>query len=186
MQTRCILAVVVLLIIPQTLAAQQDSGNKIGLTGTVQAGPSLFFDTPDATELGFNVDIYPGYEVTDGFSVELNLGFRSMDFITGFDTTNRFSYIPVFVPGVRYHVDTGIAVEPYLHGHLGLGLIRIARGFSPEVTDRQAKFTFNYGAGIDVWVTDGFALGGGVTMRHYVDDSMINILDFNLGGSVKF
>jgi opacity protein-like surface antigen len=90
------------------------------------------------------------------------------------------------VPGVRYHVDTGVAVEPYLHGHLGLGLIRIARGFSPEVTDRQAKFTCNYGAGIDVWVTDGFALGGGVTMRHYVDDSITNIPDFNLGGSVKF
>jgi opacity protein-like surface antigen len=188
--TRCVLTVVALLIVPQTLAAQKDSGNTNGLTGTVQAGPSLFFDTLDETEPGFNVDIYPGYEVTNGLSVELNLGFRTLDFVTGIDAKNGFSYIPVFVPGVRYHVDSGVAVEPYLHGHLGLGLIRSSIGVlgtnRNEVTDREAKFTFKYGAGIDVWVTDGFALGAGVTMRHYLDDSMINILDFNVGGSVKF
>jgi|GEM_PF-5804384 hypothetical protein len=179
--------------LPATGFAQDDGGggssDQIGITGTVNIGPSLFFGQARSSALasvqaGFHVDLYPGYEIAEGLSAELNLGFRNNPQAIG----GRISLIPVLVPGVRYHFDLGSQVKPYVHGHLGLGFRRFT---SPSVfgsrSRANASFTFNYGGGVNYWINEYVGVGGGLTMRHHTSQNgFASSFDINLGTSFKF
>jgi hypothetical protein len=167
----------------------QESSDKIGITGTVHAGPSLFFGGGGPVQGGFHLDLYPGYEVVDDLSVELNLGFR-----LNVGGAANSALIPVLVPGVRYQFDVGDSLKPYVHGHLGLAINSFSGattnipGFGSFSTGggSTAVFTFNYGGGLNYWFNDTVAFSGGLTVRHYAGSGFLTSLGVNLGTALKF
>jgi hypothetical protein len=167
----------------------QESSEKIGFTGTAHVGPSLFFGGGGPVQGGFHLDLYPGYEVVDNLSVELNLGFRLNPGSGG-----RSALIPLLTPGVRYQFDLGGELMPYVHGHLGLALNKVTvaqqsfGGFTfGGGSTSSAVFTFNYGGGLNYWFNDTVAFSGGLTVRHYAGSGgFLSALDVNLGTSLKF
>ena len=181
-----------LLSIPATGFAQDDGGgsssDQIGITGTAHAGPSLFLGGGGPVQGGFHLDLYPGYEVVDNLSVELNLGFR-----LNLGGAANSALIPVLVPGVRYQFDLGDSLKPYVHGHLGLAInsfsgttVQTPFGSISSGGGSTAIFTFNYGGGLNYWFNDTVAFSGGLTVRHYAGSGFLTSLGVNLGTAVKF
>jgi hypothetical protein len=167
----------------------EESSEQIGITGTVHIGPSLFFGRATGfganAQAGFHLDIYPGYEISENLSVEMNLGFRNNPQLPG----GRISLIPVLVPGARYHFDLGSEVKPYVHGHLGLGFRRSTSVgfFGASASQARASFTLNYGGGVNYWINEYVGVGGGLTMRHHTSQNgLASSFDVNLGTSFKF
>jgi opacity protein-like surface antigen len=164
--------------------------DRIGFTGTVHAGPSLLtqFDAPN--QVGFNIDLYPGYQFTQRFVVELNAGFHSFK-RTRMDgaVTVRDSFIPAAVPGIRVRFPWAGWFEPFVHSHFGLGLVRnkvTGSGTQASDTETTSVFTVNAGVGADFWVTDTIAVSTGVRYRAYFGNISREVIDFSAGASFRF
>jgi opacity protein-like surface antigen len=163
---------------------------RIGFTGTVHAGPSLLTRYDEANQVGFNVDLYPGYQISPRVVLELNAGVHSFKQtrLSG-AITERTSFIPAAVPGVRLRFPLATWFEPFLHSHFGLGIIRentTGSGVQASDTKTSSVFTLNAGAGADFWVTDSVAVSIGARYRAYFGSFSLQVFDFSAGASFRF
>ena len=116
-----------------------------------------------------------GYNLTDNIGVEA--GFNFVD--SGFRAGNGTNQVNVFLYRLDalYHFLSGSALQPYVAAGAG------AVVFGPEPGSSKAHALFDWGGGLEYFVTDQIALRGDV--RHVISfDSTYNNLSYTAGVTV--
>lgn len=144
------------LLLLATPAVAQERGNA-GFNLDADIGLAQFFN---GGPTGFGVNVRPGYRLSNGLALEVNLGYH-----TGSKGGVSQSVIP-FLLGASYGFDVG-SIRPFVGAHLGLAALRVKIpaiegffGFSPSATTTQ--LAFNIGGGVDYMLNDKIGVGGSV------------------------
>jgi opacity protein-like surface antigen len=176
MRTLACLAVAATLAAP---AAASAGGISLG----ADAGVAIF---TDAEQIGFGVELYPGYQIIDGLDLELNLGFQRAS-----ENNVSTAIIPI-MPGARYSFDLGGAIKPFAHAHIGpviakvkLQEIDLGPLGSFGGSSSSTEFGMNLGGGVLFMLSDNVGVGGGVQWHHvFGDGGGLDIVD--IGADFRF
>ncbi len=151
-----LLVSLVLLALPASASAQ--NGERSGFSIGIGLGANL---VPDLEEAGATFKIAPGFEVIDGFDLEIETGFRKSQ-----DNTGEIGMWP-FMLGLRYSfLDIDSPVIPFMGMHFGPALSFEGDPGGGLYQEGQ-MIGFELSGGIDVPVSKNYGIGTELSYAYF-------------------